>query len=61
LLALAAGGYLLANLLASLLTARRTGREHLPRLPFIFATLHLSYGAGFLVGLIRFYNRWQET
>ena len=59
--AAAAGSYLLANLLASLLTARQAGREHLPRLPFIFAILHLSYGWGFLVGLVRFFNRWPET
>ena len=28
------------------------------QLPIIFATLHLSYGLGFLAGLVRFWNRW---
>ncbi|NDJ35507.1 MAG: glycosyltransferase family 2 protein, partial [Chloroflexi bacterium] len=46
--------YLCATLLASLLTARRTQWRHLPRLPLAYATLHLSYGLGFLSGLIHF-------
>jgi hypothetical protein len=32
----------------------------LPLLPFAFATLHLSYGIGFLWGLIRFAGRWGD-
>lgn len=60
LLGLVTGSYLLANLLATVFTARRAGGEHLPRLPFIFAILHLSYGLGFLVGLVRFAGRWKE-
>jgi glycosyltransferase involved in cell wall biosynthesis len=50
--------YAVANLVASLLTARRAGLAHLPRLPLIFAILHLSYGLGFLRGLIAFRRRW---
>jgi succinoglycan biosynthesis protein ExoA len=50
--------YLIANLLASCLTARRTRWLYLPLLPIIFATLHLSYGAGFLSGLMLFARRW---
>ncbi len=61
LLALVAGAYLLANLAASFLAARRAGWRHLPLLPLAFATLHLSYGLGFLVGLVRFAGRWRES
>lgn len=57
---LAAGSYLLANLGASLLTAARSGWRHLPALPLVFAILHIGYGAGFLVGLVRFAGRWQQ-
>lgn len=60
LLLLVIGSYTLANLGASVLTARKSGWEYLFRLPFIFATLHLSYGAGFLVGLVKFWNRWNS-
>jgi glycosyltransferase involved in cell wall biosynthesis len=57
-LALVTGAYLLANLTASLMSARRAGWRHLPLLPVVFVTLHLSYGAGFLVGLVRFRRGW---
>ncbi|MGF1504449.1 MAG: glycosyltransferase family 2 protein, partial [Anaerolineae bacterium] len=43
--------YLAGNLAASVLAARRDPPV-LPLVPVAFATLHLSYGAGFLVGLI---------
>lgn len=52
--------YLFANLLASLLTASKRGWESLPCLSFIFAILHLGYGLGFLIGLIKFWNRWND-
>jgi succinoglycan biosynthesis protein ExoA len=45
--------YLAANLLASTWTASRKGWKYLPLLPFVFATIHLSWGIGFLVGLFR--------
>jgi succinoglycan biosynthesis protein ExoA len=45
--------YLAANLLASTWTASRKGCKYLPLLPFVFATIHLSWGIGFLVGLFR--------
>jgi hypothetical protein len=61
LLALVAGTYALLNLAASVWIARKTGWPHLPILPIIFAILHLSYGTGFLVGLVRFWNRWRDT
>jgi glycosyltransferase involved in cell wall biosynthesis len=53
-----AGCYLSASLLASILVGRRAGPRHIVLLPFVYAVLHLSYGSGFLVGLVRFANRW---
>jgi succinoglycan biosynthesis protein ExoA len=50
-LLLVAGVYAGANLLASLLTARHRAWASIPLLPVVFATLHLSYGLGFLSGL----------
>lgn len=56
--------YLAANLLASLMTARKSQNQifaHLLLLPTIFSSLHLSYGLGFLIGLIKFANRWRSA
>ena len=61
LLLLIAGCYVIANLTASILVARTTSWSALLLLPVIFAILHLSYGLGFLVGLIRFWNRWRSS
>jgi glycosyltransferase involved in cell wall biosynthesis len=47
-----AGVYTLAATIASLALARRRGRRHLPLLPVAFACLHLSYGLGFIAGLL---------
>jgi succinoglycan biosynthesis protein ExoA len=52
--------YLFANLAASFWTASRRGWNFLPLLPPIFAILHFSYGLGFLVGLLKFWNRWAD-
>jgi succinoglycan biosynthesis protein ExoA len=46
--------YLLANLAASILTARRGRWSLLPLISLTFATLHIAYGAGFLLGLLKF-------
>jgi len=54
------GGYLLANLAASLITAARKGWRHITVLPLTFAILHISYGLGFLNGLLHFWNRWND-
>jgi glycosyltransferase involved in cell wall biosynthesis len=59
-LAAVACAYVAANLCASVLTARKNDWRLLPLLPATFATLHLSYGFGFLAGLIRFWNRWRD-
>jgi GT2 family glycosyltransferase len=55
-----AGAYLLANLSASLLSARRARWSGWWLLPVTFGALHFSYGAGFLWGLVRFCNRWDD-
>ena len=60
LLALITGSYLTANLAASLVTAAQKGWKHLWLLPVTFAILHLSYGFGFLCGLVKFWNRWGD-
>lgn len=52
--------YTSANSIASYVTARRDNPEYMRVLPIIFATLHFSYGLGFLRGLLDFRNRWDE-
>lgn len=52
--------YLGANLMASVITAGGEDRDVLPLLPVTFATLHFSYGSGFLVGLVKFRHRWRD-
>ncbi len=55
-----AGAYVLAASLASVAVSAKQGWKHILRLPLIFATLHLTYGAGFLAGLVRFASRWRR-
>ncbi|HEX5081172.1 MAG TPA: glycosyltransferase family 2 protein [Blastocatellia bacterium] len=56
---LAAGSYTFANLAASIsITVKKRDWPLSWLLPIAFATLHVSYGLGFLVGLIKFRNRW---
>lgn len=51
--------YVLANLTASAQAWKRdSGADML--LPVAFVILHVSYGLGFLLGLIRFANRWER-
>jgi glycosyltransferase involved in cell wall biosynthesis len=60
-LGLAAGSYALANLTASAsITARRRDWPLFWLLPIAFAILHVSYGLGFLLGLVKFRNRWGD-
>ncbi len=47
------GAYLAASLGASVLIARRRGWGKVLRLPIAFACMHLAYGAGFLIALLR--------
>jgi glycosyltransferase involved in cell wall biosynthesis len=53
--------YLMANLCASALTASAAGWRLLPLLPVAFVSLHISYGSGFLFGLIKFAGRWRRA
>jgi len=55
------GSYLLANLAATLVTAAKTRWRYLLLLPVVFAILHVSYGLGFLVGLVKFVARWTDN
>lgn len=52
--------YLLATVVASLMTSARRGWIYLPLLPLVYAILHFSYGLGFLAGLVKFANRWER-
>jgi succinoglycan biosynthesis protein ExoA len=49
-----AGIYLLAILLASLVTAARSGWKLLPVVPVVFGCFQLGYGYGFLRGVVDF-------
>ncbi|MCI0337165.1 MAG: glycosyltransferase family 2 protein [Acidobacteria bacterium] len=59
-LGLALVSYMIANIGISVLTARRGDWNLLLLLPLCFATIHFSWGIGFLVGLVRFWNRWRD-
>jgi len=48
-----AGSYLPANLLASTITAKRSGWKYLPILPVVFGAIHFAWGMGFWDGLAR--------
>lgn len=50
--------YMVANLVASIASARRAGWALLGRLVVVYAILHLSYGFGLLAGLARFAGKW---
>jgi succinoglycan biosynthesis protein ExoA len=45
--------YAVANAAASIRAAGRSGRELLPRLPVVFACMHIGWGAGFWFELFR--------
>jgi len=49
------GSYLVLAILVSAKISFREGWKFFPVLPIIFATLHLSYGIGFLNGILRCY------
>lgn len=51
------GSYVLANLAASAFAAKKRW-QLFPLLPLAFATLHVSYGLGFIVGLVHFAGKW---
>jgi GT2 family glycosyltransferase len=49
------GLYVVSAILVSVKISLMEGLGYLPVLPMVFATLHLSYGIGFLKGIIHFY------
>jgi GT2 family glycosyltransferase len=59
-LATTALAYLLLAVGVSISTGRRTEWRILPLMPLTFSIIHLAYGSGFLIGLVRFWNRWGE-
>lgn len=52
--------YFCVNILASTYTAFKRGWRYLLFLPLVFATIHLSYGFGFLIGMLKFANLWDD-
>lgn len=61
LLALVLTMYATADLAASLSIGREHGMRHVPRLLVIHPVIHVSYGLGFLAGLVRFAGHWQSS
>lgn len=62
LFALVLGAYVAAALIASGREARRRGAwRWLVALPPVFATMHVAYGVGFLLGLVAFLRRWRTV
>jgi len=53
-----AGAYVLADAAASATLARREGWGQFAPLLLVFATMHFSWGSGFLLGAARFAGRW---
>jgi glycosyltransferase involved in cell wall biosynthesis len=49
--------YLVSNLIASVITCIRS-LSQVPGVALSFAILHISYGCGFLIGLVFFIRRW---
>lgn len=54
------GAYIAANLITSIITSAKKGWIHVFRLPLAYGIIHISYGSGFLVGLLKFRNRWKD-
>jgi hypothetical protein len=59
-LGLTLASYAAANLGISVMSAGRGDWSLLLPLPVSFGALHFAYGLGFLVGLVRFSNRWGD-
>jgi cellulose synthase/poly-beta-1,6-N-acetylglucosamine synthase-like glycosyltransferase len=57
---LIAVSYVIANLAVSVAIARNRSWRLLPLLPVTFVILHVAYGFGFLMGLVKFWNRWGD-
>jgi len=59
-LPLVAGSYTAAAILVSASAARKKGLKLGIIIPAVFATMHLAWGTGLLVGLWRFRRRWRD-
>ena len=46
-----------ANLVSSIIMSLKHGLKYIPVLPVVYAALHLSWGCGFLIGLIYWFLR----
>lgn len=57
----ALGAYATALVAASASIAHAHGWRHLHRVLLAFGIMHVSWGSGFLVGLVRFAPRWWQT
>ena len=54
------GLYLIVNLGVSISIAAKRGWKYPVSLPAAFSIIHISYGLGFVVGLLKFANRWHD-
>jgi succinoglycan biosynthesis protein ExoA len=52
--------YAVATSIAAVSESGRVGWRQVPMLALCFAVLHMSYGLGFLAGLVRFRGRWRD-
>jgi succinoglycan biosynthesis protein ExoA len=52
--------YLVVAFAASLVAAAKSEWRLLPLLPPAFVIIHLAYGAGFLLGMLKFWKRWGD-
>lgn len=52
--------YMIANLCVSIYSSAQKEWGHVYKLPIIYTILHISYGLGFFVGLVKFANRWRD-
>jgi succinoglycan biosynthesis protein ExoA len=50
--------YVIANLAASIHSCRKGSWRVALFLPLTFAILHVAYGVGFMLGLVKFWNGW---
>lgn len=53
-----AAAYAAALGAAGVSVVRQHGWDNFPQVVAAFATMHFSWGSGFLIGLVRFANRW---
>jgi len=52
--------YIVFNIAGSLYIAMKNGLKYLLYIPVVLFVLHVGYGSGFLIGLVKFWNRWGD-